>query len=428
MASADLTATTSGDGQCTLAKVMAWQSDISHQLGRTTPTDQLLRDSIALLNGPLLANRDTRSERARFLVQLGKRLADPAPEKAQELYQQSLALYREIGDVLGEADVLAALGLMAWNLGQYDQAKRFQETVLAIQQVRGNQTGVANALTVLGVTTLFQGQLEQGERLIRKGLAIRQQIGDRVGIAIGFEDLGGTLTFLGKFTEACSLMQESIRIYDDLGFRHASECSMLDVALVHLGHYEQAQRRQQKALAFCRAVSNFGGIGGCLCELGRIALAKEAYVKASDLFQESVVVHRDIEQPHELSRNLAFLGLAERGLGKMGQSHRHHHEALRIACEIRAFMPLVTVLPTMSLWQVDRDRAEQAVELYALASRYPHVANSRWFEDVVGRHIAAAAATLPPHVVAAAQERGSASDLWDTAAHLSTEWAASLPG
>jgi len=49
------------------------------------------------------------------------------------------------------------------------------------------------------------------------------------------------------------------------------------------------------------------------------------------------------------------------------------------------------------------------------------VANSRWFEDVAGRHIAAVAATLPPEVVTAAQERGRARDLEATVAELLVE-------
>ena len=61
------------------------------------------------------------------------------------------------------------------------------------------------------------------------------------------------------------------------------------------------------------------------------------------------------------------------------------------------------------------------MELYALASRYPFVANSRWFEDVAGRHIAAVAATLPPDVVAATQARGRARDLEATVAELLVE-------
>ena len=58
---------------------------------------------------------------------------------------------------------------------------------------------------------------------------------------------------------------------------------------------------------------------------------------------------------------------------------------------------------------------KRAVELYGLASRYPYVANSRWFEDIAGRYITVAAATLPPGVVTAAQERGRAGELSDVA-------------
>jgi hypothetical protein len=49
------------------------------------------------------------------------------------------------------------------------------------------------------------------------------------------------------------------------------------------------------------------------------------------------------------------------------------------------------------------------------------VANSRWYEDVAGNSIAAAAATLPPKVVAAARERGRARDLEATARELLDE-------
>jgi hypothetical protein len=64
---------------------------------------------------------------------------------------------------------------------------------------------------------------------------------------------------------------------------------------------------------------------------------------------------------------------------------------------------------------------ERAVELYALASRYPHVANSRWFEDIAGKEIATVAATLPLDVVAAAQERGRTRDLETTVQELLIE-------
>jgi hypothetical protein len=64
--------------------------------------------------------------------------------------------------------------------------------------------------------------------------------------------------------------------------------------------------------------------------------------------------------------------------------------------------------------------------LYALISRHPAAANSRWGEDVAGQHIAAVAATLPPDVVEAAHERGRGRDLWGTAAELLTDLEANV--
>jgi hypothetical protein len=76
------------------------------------------------------------------------------------------------------------------------------------------------------------------------------------------------------------------------------------------------------------------------------------------------------------------------------------------------------VLPAVALWLAEQGQVIRAVELYALCTRYPLVANSRWFEDVVGQPIAAAAAALPPDDVAAARERGRARELDATVKEL----------
>jgi hypothetical protein len=77
--------------------------------------------------------------------------------------------------------------------------------------------------------------------------------------------------------------------------------------------------------------------------------------------------------------------------------------------------PLLYTLPLIALQLADQRKQESAVETYALASRFPFIANSRWFEAVAGRHIAAIARALPPEVVASAQAQGQARGLWATA-------------
>jgi hypothetical protein len=82
---------------------------------------------------------------------------------------------------------------------------------------------------------------------------------------------------------------------------------------------------------------------------------------------------------------------------------------------------LLTALPGVALLLADLGEKVRAMEVYALASRYPVIANSAWIEDVAGQHIAAMAATLPPDVVTTARKRGRERDLTDTVNDLLAE-------
>ena len=94
---------------------------------------------------------------------------------------------------------------------------------------------------------------------------------------------------------------------------------------------------------------------------------------------------------------------------------------LQIAMEIRAVVQLWWTLPSAALLLVGRGENERAVELYALASRFPLVAESRWFADVAGNTLAEVAAALPAERVAVLRERGRTCDLEATVTELLAE-------
>jgi hypothetical protein len=137
--------------------------------------------------------------------------------------------------------------------------------------------------------------------------------------------------------------------------------------------------------------------------------------------QEGLTVFQSLEDMNGLGQSLGILGYVALRLNNRRQAQHYVHENLQIAVATRMFLPLMTALTGVALLLADQGDKEWAVELYALALQNGHVANSRWFEDVAGRHITAVAGTLPPEVVAAAEERGRARDLWATAAELLVE-------
>jgi tetratricopeptide (TPR) repeat protein len=162
-------------------------------------------------------------------------------------------------------------------------------------------------------------------------------------------------------------------------------------------------------------------MGYSLWQVGCVALAEEAYEKARKLLQESIVVFRELGQRDEQCWPLAALAYADRDRGQLAEAGEHLTEVIRTASEIRAFKPLLIALPAIALILADLDKKDLAVECYSLASRYPFVANSRWFKDIAGRHIAAVITTLPSEVAVAAQERGRVRDLKATMAELLVE-------
>jgi predicted ATPase len=419
----------SGDELRVLAKIIAVRSVFLE----TVEASRLLQQSLALLDKPELAEEDTRGEKAFALLQMGGRLPDSDRGGARQLFEQSLGLYQALGFRWGSANALHSLGLIALHSGVYHDAQRLFEESMAIRRELGDLRGVASSLQVLSTVALNQGQLEEAESLVQESDAICQEMGDRHSIVRGRYVLGVTLVTLGEYVRARSLLEESVELFNDLGWRSnlAAAKLALSSAEVNLGQYKQAYAQVVTGLTILREIGHRRGIGTAHWLLGALDLAMEAYAEAHHLLQESIAIFREIGQKDELALALAFLGYAARGLGNFPEAKRCLSAALRTSAAIGYFYPPLYALPAIALLLADigntvsgdtvHKKKEQAVELYALASHHPGVANSRWFEDVAGKRIAAVAASLPPEVVAAAQERGRARDLDATMAELLAE-------
>jgi predicted ATPase/predicted Ser/Thr protein kinase len=423
MAVKKLESTKFSERQRVWVRTLAWQGVFCHELGRTRLASRLLKQCLALLTGPELADQNTRAEKAFVLLQLGGIVAESDREKAGRLFNESLILFRTLEDHWGIANTLYSLGTIAVASGRHSEAKQFFEESLAVGQELGDQRMIADSVEGLGTVAYAQGEFEEAESLRRKVVALCREIGWQAGIAPGFYNLGVTHHWSGKFAEAHSLIEKSVAIYNDLGYRSALAFGITSLGFpeLHRGQYEDARAQARKGLSLAQEVDFQWGITLSYCLLGEIALVEEAYAEAEQWLRESVAISAMVGTRRQLGWVQSSLGCAARGLGQRHQAKQYLYETLQLAIDPPVFIPLITALPTIALLMVDQDEAERAIELYALALCNPFVGNSRWYEDVVGKHIAAIVATLPPEVVTAAQERGKARDLWETAAGLLVE-------
>jgi tetratricopeptide (TPR) repeat protein len=391
----------------------------------------LLEKGLVHLERCARGGADVRREKAFALWQLGDASYSSGREDAGQWYEQSLALYRILGDAWAVAGVLYGLGHDVLGMsGAFERGEALVRESLAIRQELGDHRGIAVSRRSLAIIVCLQGRVEECERLLRQSIAGFQAVGDLVTTAGALTNLGYVQLFLGKPLEAQSQLSQSAAVLSELGLRDwvtAQNLTARGEVAMWLGRYEQARDLTEAGLAVAQEIGRHNILATCLSCAGIVAMVEEDYARAVQLLREGVAVAHQVGRFHADSY-AALLGLAPLGQGRPCQARGSLCEGLRAAVGKGSYIPLLYALPPPARLLVAGGRVERAAELYALAMQQPFVAHSRWFDDVVGQHVAAAAEALPADVVAAAQERGRARDLWVTARELVAELRPDQPG
>ena len=402
LAAEQLSETESEVGLRLLAKALLWQAAFNRLLGRFDLAQQLARQSLNLLERPVLIDGDSRAEKAAILLELGQQAQTANRDEARSWCEESLSLFRALDDQWGMARAMHLLGDHYHVGGKPSEGIQLLEASLQLYQALGDQRGIAGVLGAQGFQAIMQGQAERGEKMLRQSLAIYREMDDRVAIVNCLRPLGYGSGNQGRYTEAHAIGEEAMRISQTLGNRRlvAGSSALLATTNSNLGRYDQARSYGQMTLRLRREIGFPSGISFGLWMLGHVALAKGDYVGAEPLLRESVTIHRKTGEEGRLREVLISLGYAVLGAGKVAQARTCLAEALRKTIDVRYTRSGINAIALAARILGEQGEVEKAVEQYALASRYPVVANSKWYEDVVGKHIAAAAQALPSEVVA----------------------------
>jgi non-specific serine/threonine protein kinase len=88
------------------------------------------------------------------------------------------------------ANGLGGAGHLARQQGDYEQAKALHEQSLLLFRVLGDTLDAARQLNALGELARFQGDYDRAVELHQESLSLRQGIGDREVIAVSLRQLG----------------------------------------------------------------------------------------------------------------------------------------------------------------------------------------------------------------------------------------------
>lgn len=206
------------------------------------------------------------------------------------------ALESGAGTPADRAKALYAAGNLACRQADYPPARSLQEESLALYRELGDRSGIAASLRNLGHVTYQQGDYETASSLFEESLAVGRELGDRWGITTSLNLLGIVAYAQGEYEAARSLYEESLALSRELGepTRIAASIQNLGVIAYRQGDYEAARALYEESLAIKRESGYDLGIAFSLHDLGKVACAQRDYGRARSLLEESLAMRREL--------------------------------------------------------------------------------------------------------------------------------------
>lgn len=136
---------------------------------------------------------------------------DAGEQAAARAYlEESLAIYRALGDRGHTAVALRDLGHLDLELGNWAAARPPLEESLALERASGNRHGIARSLSDLGWLALFEDDYARAQPLLEESLALFRQLGDIAYVSFSLFFLGHLACGQGDYRRARARFTESL--------------------------------------------------------------------------------------------------------------------------------------------------------------------------------------------------------------------------
>src|SRR5829696_1499897 len=136
--------------------------------------------------------------------------------RAAALLEESMALYKELGDEAGVAASLFHLGQTAVHRGDLERTRALRSEAEALRRALVDRQAKGSLLVFLGMAALNEGERHRAVALLEESLALSRGLGDLRGMAICLTGLGVSALELGDPERAAVLYEEDLRVLQRL--------------------------------------------------------------------------------------------------------------------------------------------------------------------------------------------------------------------
>jgi predicted ATPase/class 3 adenylate cyclase/DNA-binding CsgD family transcriptional regulator len=256
--------------------------------------------------GRALANKQTEAFSLYVLGLLQESVGDGV-----SLLEESLAIYRALGDKIGQANALE------WLVGNSssERATVFAKESLGLHRELGNLNGIASCLNVLSQETIWSGNFSSPAPWLEEALSICRQLGNQTIEAYVLDIFGNLAYWQGNYQQANSYYREAILLAEKTGDNFHSLWTYISLAYTVLrqGNIQQAHemfkeslQNTQKAGLMIALVFAIEGVASLYVNQNHPEPAARLFAWA-DAMREKIGDHRPPVEQNSVERDLAVI-------------------------------------------------------------------------------------------------------------------------
>jgi tetratricopeptide (TPR) repeat protein len=218
------------------------------------------------------------------------------------LFEEGLALYRQLGDKRGIA--LAASLLGGFAVRDPARASVLFEEAHSIVQELNDEWLAARTDIGHGMFAHREGDLALASALYESALGHARRSGDRWFIGNALRYWGDVALAQGDNDRAAALFTESLEVRRELGNKNAMANDLYSLGTIalrrhdqgHLGDCRQAETYYVQALALRREMGNPRGVLECLRGFSQVAATEQRYEHAARLLGAAAPLWEMLEE------------------------------------------------------------------------------------------------------------------------------------
>jgi predicted ATPase/DNA-binding CsgD family transcriptional regulator len=250
-------------------RVLSGAAWIGFFLGNVERAKELCEECLRLYR----AARETREAQdiAALLLWLGwLPLTHDNDDEVNYLLEESRALAREKGDTRNLAYLLHFLGMATIDQGNYAEARSLLEEGQRYYREMEDKQDLVWSFLYLGQVTFAQGDAVRANALVKEGLEQARATHYQMGVACSSYLLGRLALAQNDVTKARAFLEESLTIFESFGLQSNVAQVLSWLAGIALAHDEQPKARSlcERSLALFRQMDDKESIAHCLQEWG----------------------------------------------------------------------------------------------------------------------------------------------------------------